>query len=762
MQLIFGLFLVIAFSAARADVLPQPSLTVTTNATASAIAIEPDGKLVIGGDFQYANGEKRSNLARFTPEGVLDSSFSLAGSVNGPIMSLVVVGDFLYVGGSFTSIGGKSRNNVARIVRATGAVDDWTLEGRNDRGKVTQMLLVGNDLYIAGVFGFWSLYVNFTTVAKIDANTGKRDNNFALSIEPMFWPSGDEVDALAFANGWLYVGGSFFAARVGGQDRMSLARVDAQTGAVDSNWDPQAFGQVTGLVADGDNLYVAGNFEKIAGSSRKYLAKINGQGQLVNAFVPVLDAAPISISIVNGGLRVIGGFSMVNGTPAGGVAILDLVSGAPVLSNPPSWRGTAQGAAQWGSALVVVGSLTDVAGTSYSGIALLDGTTLQPNASRRMTVGSAGYIQAMAKLSDGSVVIGGRFTEINQMPRANLALLDPGGALSLAWTTGVNGPVTSLLVTQDALYLSGQFTASGAIALSNLARIDLVTRAVDPSRVPRLDSVASALHAHGGLIYAGGFFQTVNGLPMPRLVRFNAATGAVDTGWNPAPDDIVLSMASSGDYLYVGGRYSTIAGVKRLSLTRFLLPSGAVDGVFDARLTGYALINALLLSGDSLFAAGAFNNTYTIGLIKLRADTGARIDSFTGPPNLYTQSLAFADGMLFIGGGYVGFTGAKPERIVARLDPVTGALDRLFPDASRGTGGVVFAIVPADNQIFFGGIFDTFGGLPRDSVAATGNLAAIASPVTIPALNGVSLFALMTLIGTYGLMALRRRSVRQG
>lgn len=761
LPLILGFFLFVALSVARADVLPQPSLTVVTNATASAVAVEPDGKLVIGGGFTFANGEKRGNLARFTSEGVLDPSFSVDGFTNGPVTSLVVAGDFLYVGGSFTLVGGKPRNNVARVVRATGAVDDWTLEGRNDPGGVTQMLLSGNDLYIAGIFGR-SIDVTYTTIAKINASTGKRDNNFTLSIESMYWPSSNEVDAMAIANGWLYVGGIFFASRVGGQDRASLARVNAQTGAVDPNWDPQVFGQVVGLVADGDNLYAAGNFEKVAGFSRKYLAKINGQGQLVNTFIPVLNAPPSSILMVNGGLRVIGGFSTVNGTTAGGIAILDLVSGAPVLTNPPSWKGAAQTAAQWGSTLAVVGSLTDVAGTSSSGIALLDGTTLQPNASGRMTVGSPGYILAMGKLSDGSIIIGGRFTEINQMPHSNLALLDPDGALSLAWTTGVNGPITSLLVSDEALYVSGQFTASGMTGLSNLARIDLVTRTVDPSRVPRLDSVASALHAHGGMIYAGGFFQTVNGLPMPRLVRFDATTGAVDTGWNPAPDDIVLSMASSGDYLYVGGRYRKMAGVKRLSLTRFLLPSGAVDGAFDAKLTGYALINALLLSGDALFAAGAFNDTYTVGLIKLRAGTGARVDAFVGPPNLYAQSLAMSDGMLLTGGGYVGFTGARPERIVARLDPVTGALERSFPDASHATGGVVFAIVPVSNRIYFGGIFDTFGGRPRDSVAAIDNLAAIGSPATIPVLSDATFFTLIALIGMCGLLAVGRRTGEGG
>ncbi len=42
-----------------------------------AIAILPDGKLMIGGDFQRVNGIDRNKLARLNPDGTLDVSFQV-------------------------------------------------------------------------------------------------------------------------------------------------------------------------------------------------------------------------------------------------------------------------------------------------------------------------------------------------------------------------------------------------------------------------------------------------------------------------------------------------------------------------------------------------------------------------------------------------------------------------------------------------------------------------------------------------------------
>jgi len=68
----------------------------------SAIAVQPDGKILIGGNFKTYNGLERDCIARLNVDGTLDSTFSTPywTSFSGRINSIVVANDGkIYVGG---------------------------------------------------------------------------------------------------------------------------------------------------------------------------------------------------------------------------------------------------------------------------------------------------------------------------------------------------------------------------------------------------------------------------------------------------------------------------------------------------------------------------------------------------------------------------------------------------------------------------------------------------------------------------------------
>lgn len=70
----------------------------------AAIAIESDGSVVFGGDFQSIQGRPVSNFARVLPSGELDRDFNA--SMDGPVFTLAVLGDAKYfVGGDFKIVG---------------------------------------------------------------------------------------------------------------------------------------------------------------------------------------------------------------------------------------------------------------------------------------------------------------------------------------------------------------------------------------------------------------------------------------------------------------------------------------------------------------------------------------------------------------------------------------------------------------------------------------------------------------------------------
>ena len=58
--------------------LPSPNLQLGEAGSIFAMIQQPDGKLVVGGDFTRIAGVSRANLARFNVEGSLDTTFTLA------------------------------------------------------------------------------------------------------------------------------------------------------------------------------------------------------------------------------------------------------------------------------------------------------------------------------------------------------------------------------------------------------------------------------------------------------------------------------------------------------------------------------------------------------------------------------------------------------------------------------------------------------------------------------------------------------------
>jgi len=107
----------------------------TTNPYPSGVrvALQPDGKLIVGGDFQRVNGVPLSGICRLNPDGSLDASFNPGTGLalkdrnatwQAPeVFSLAVQPDGkILVGGNFNSVNGLSFSNLVRL-NPDGTVD---------------------------------------------------------------------------------------------------------------------------------------------------------------------------------------------------------------------------------------------------------------------------------------------------------------------------------------------------------------------------------------------------------------------------------------------------------------------------------------------------------------------------------------------------------------------------------------------------------------------------------------------------------------
>lgn len=90
-----------------------------------AVAVTPEGKVYIGGQFSHVGGVARSCIARLNEDGSLDMSFNPRSAVQGPlptVFTIALESGKLMIGGSFTSVYGVARSNLARL-NADGSID---------------------------------------------------------------------------------------------------------------------------------------------------------------------------------------------------------------------------------------------------------------------------------------------------------------------------------------------------------------------------------------------------------------------------------------------------------------------------------------------------------------------------------------------------------------------------------------------------------------------------------------------------------------
>src|SRR5438552_16211517 len=127
--LFLSLALILCFAGVERGQSALDGFDPNANGAVRAVVVQPDGKILIGGDFTTLspNGGAavtRNYIARLNPDGTLDTAFDP--NANSSVYSIAVQADGKVLGGGgFTSIGGQTRNHIARLDPTTGAADSF-------------------------------------------------------------------------------------------------------------------------------------------------------------------------------------------------------------------------------------------------------------------------------------------------------------------------------------------------------------------------------------------------------------------------------------------------------------------------------------------------------------------------------------------------------------------------------------------------------------------------------------------------------------
>jgi hypothetical protein len=627
----------------------------------------PDGSggWYIGGDFTSVGGQTRNRLARINSNGTLHDWNPNA--TNGVIYALALSGSTVYAGGNFggaTShrIGGKYRNRIAALNVSDGTATDWD---PNANGTVRSIVVSGSVVYAGGdftTFGPSTALVTRNKIAALDATANT--NNVIDTWNPN---ANGSVYSIALSGSVVYAGGSFSA--IGGESRSRLAALNEIDGRA-NNWNPGvASGIVYTIAISGSTVFVGGNFSAIVGGQlRNRIAAINTTDSLATSWNPDADYNVNTISVSGSIVYVGGGFTTIGNKTRSRIAALDAGTGA-ATSWDPSVSDEVMSLALQNGTLYAGGTFVSIGGVIRNRLAAVDITTGQatswnPNVSNT--------VWALA-LSGGTLYVGGDFTKIGGQDRNRIAALNTSDGTLTNWDPNASGgSIRAVAVSGTTVYIGGNFTNVGGQARNMIAALDATvnTNNAIVSWNPGTQVLVRALAINGSTLYVGGDFTTIGGLTRNKIAALNASSGSV-TSWNPNANSDVFAIAVNAGTIYVGGSFTTIGP------------------------TGY--------------------NESRNRLAALSAST-ARPTTWNPGASSTVYSLAFSGSAVYVGGSFSSAGGQSRNRIAA-LNISTGSAFAWNPNSES----TINSIVAADNAVCIGGGFSTIGGAARRNFAAFPN-----------------------------------------
>ncbi len=514
--------------------------------------MQPDGKIVVGGEFTQLGGQPRNNIGRLNPDGSLDTSFDP--QADGTVYALAVQPDGkIVVGGEFTQLGGQPRNNIGRIN------PDGTLDG-----------------------GF---------------NPGASGAVYALAVQ---------------ADGKIVVGGAFI--EMTGQPRERIVRLNPD-GTLDGGFNPGANGPVYALAVQADGKIVMGGaFTQLGGQPRNRIGRINPNGTLDAGFNPGASGPVYALAVQADGKIVMGGaFTQLGGQPRNNIGRINpdgtLDGGFNPGANGTGYAAVYALAVQADGKIVVGGEFTQLGGQPRNNIGRInpDGTL-----DGGFNPGADGPVYALAVQEDGKIVVGGAFTQLGGRPRNNIGRLNPDGSLDTSFDPQADGTVYALAVQPDGKIMVGgaftQMTGQPRLRIVRLnpdGSIDTGFGGDDPAYYPKAngDIYALALQSDGSIV-VGGAFTKLCGEPRHYIGRLTPG-GSLDHVFTPEANGTVYALAvQKGDKVLMGGAFTTVGGQPHGRIAR-LYPNGTVEADFNAQANGN--VYALLIQPDwEIVIGGAF------------------------------------------------------------------------------------------------------------------------------------------------------------
>jgi uncharacterized delta-60 repeat protein len=761
-----------------------------------SIALQPDGKILVGGGFTSYSGVTRNYIIRLNSDGTIDNTFNIGtgttGGFNVEVNTIALQPDGkILVGGAFTSYSGVTSNRIIRL-NTGGTIDNTFTIGNGFDGTVTSIIIQPDGKILVG--GIFAIYNSVPRNRIIRLNSdGTIDNTFNINI------IGSSVGTIALQpDGKILVGGDFL---------FNITRLN-NDGTVDNTFNVgDGFDNyVKSITLQPDGKILAGGaFTSYNGTYANKIIRLNFNGNVDNFFnigagftsfgteVEVLQSQPDGKILVGGTFDVYDGIvrnniirlntkfnyitkyfrkikdfndydevpyfntkSTINNEYWEEIFPFDSVNINPQPIQILNHNNTKK------TSLPILDNVInpinvylkhdqDISFSITSG----GNTIYQPNSPFDSFL-DYGRINNVFN-DNQTITINGCSSSIFDKKNINIKVyLDSGllidslesndncitlnqtlsnnnnyyiSASKILFNSGFNNYVTSITLQPDGkILVGGDFTTYNGATRNRIIRLNSDgtidnTFNIGPGTAGGFTGEVRTITLQpDGKILVGGNFITYNGISRSKIIRLTTGgtpdlTFSIGTGF-PSGNVNTIALQPNNKIL-VGGLFSLYNGAPRNNIIR-LDDNGFTDATFTIGTGFTGEVRTITLQPDGKILAGGTFTSYS-GVTSnriIRLNTGGTIDNTFTIGNGFDSAVSSIalqpDGKILVGGNFTSYSGVTSNRII-RLN-TGGTIDNTFNIGTGFTGEVRTIKLQPDGKILVGGAFTSYSGVTSNRI----------------------------------------------
>lgn len=594
------------------------------------------GKILISGNFLEFNGTSKNKIARLNYDGSVDETFNIGTGFNDDIDAIAVQEDGkIILGGSFTTYNGIIANRIIRL-NEDGTIDNSLLSGSGINGGAVQTIKIdaAGRIMVGGSFA--GLYNDnaINRVFLLNSN-GTLNSDFDIESGP---GSGSVLALINDSNGSWYIGGSFLT--FDGQNQGRLVKVNPD-GDHDSSYLSAGVGfdnSVLKILPLEDNkTMIFGSFTKFNGDPIFRIARLLYNGFSDPSFNSNKSGANNLIKSAvlqsNGKIVFGGNFTKYN----------DVISNRITRVFPDGTIDTTFNigsgfnsqiyamAIQSDGKVIVAGNFTTYNGSTGVGriIRLLsDGSR---DNSFNTGLGADAIIEAILIQPDGKILAGGRFNSFKGKSFARLVRLNPDGSIDSGFNIGdgFDKNIYAIALQSDQkIIIGGSFLSYNKAAQKRILRLNSngdLDSTFDSGTGFSKGEVRSILVQPDDRILVGGTFSgTYKNLPSQRLIRL-LKNGDNDVSFDAPLNNTLFAMSFTSDYrLLIGGNFNSVSKITKHRIARLKL---CVDSTI---WNGISWNNGKPSVGKEVFFRENFASLTTTNICSCSIDEGKTVTLLSG------------------------------------------------------------------------------------------------------------------------------------